>query len=104
MRLNRFKTAAVVALIAAGAGTLIQPAVAADNAADNQQGFSFGVIGDIPYGAAEIAKFPARIQDINADSALKFVTPWVTSKTARPSVRMNTSSTSAPSSILSSIR
>lgn len=74
MRLNRFKTAALVALIAASAGTLIQPAVAADNAADNQQGFSFGVIGDIPYGAAEIAKFPARIQDINADSALKFVT------------------------------
>jgi hypothetical protein len=74
MRLNRFKTAAVVALIAASAGTLIPPAVAANDAAANQQGFSFGVIGDIPYGAAEIAKFPARIQDINADSALKFVT------------------------------
>ncbi|MEO5778249.1 MAG: hypothetical protein ABIQ22_00555 [Arthrobacter oryzae] len=71
---NRFKAVAIVALIAASAGGLIQPAMAAGNAADNQQGFSFGVIGDIPYGAAEIAKFPARIQDINADSALKFVT------------------------------
>ena len=50
-----------------------QPATAADNTAD-RQAFTFGVIGDIPYGAAEIAKFPARIQDINADSALKFVT------------------------------
>lgn len=54
-----------------------QPATAADNTADStadSKGFTFGVIGDIPYGAAEIAKFPARIQDINADSALKFVT------------------------------
>ncbi|MGO4189669.1 hypothetical protein [Pseudarthrobacter sp. TAF60_1] len=38
------------------------------------QAFSFGVIGDIPYGAAEIAKFPAHIKDINADADLKFVT------------------------------
>ncbi len=74
MRLNTFTTAAAVALVAAGVGTGIQPATAADEAAPNQQAFSFGVIGDIPYGAAEIAKFPARIQDINADSALKFVT------------------------------
>lgn len=54
-----------------------QPATAADSTADNtakSQAFAFGVIGDIPYGEAEIAKFPARIQDINADSALKFVT------------------------------
>ncbi|MET1086232.1 MAG: hypothetical protein ABWY04_03780 [Arthrobacter sp.] len=50
-----------------------QPAFAADNASDSSA-FTFGVIGDIPYGDAEIAKFPARIQDINADSALKFVT------------------------------
>lgn len=54
-----------------------QPATAADRNADstsNGRAFSFGVIGDIPYGEAEIAKFPARIQDINNDSALKFVT------------------------------
>ena len=54
-----------------------QPATAADNNANgtaDSQAFTFGVIGDIPYGDAEIAKFPARIQDINADSALKFVT------------------------------
>jgi len=74
MRLNSFTTAAAVALFAAGAGAGIQPAAAADDAAAGQQAFSFGVIGDIPYGAAEIAKFPAHIQDLNADSALKFVT------------------------------
>lgn len=74
MRLNSFTTAAAVALFAAGAGAGIQPAAAADDAAAGQQAFSFGVIGDIPYGAAEIAKFPAHIQDLNADTALKFVT------------------------------
>jgi hypothetical protein len=74
MRLNSFTTAAAVALFAAVAGAGIQPAAAADDAAAGQQAFSFGVIGDIPYGAAEIAKFPAHIQDLNADTALKFVT------------------------------
>jgi len=49
-----------------------QPATAADSTAESRA-FTFGVIGDIPYGEAEIAKFPARIQDINNDSALKFV-------------------------------
>ncbi|WP_397427606.1 hypothetical protein [Pseudarthrobacter sp. NS4] len=62
-------TAAVVLVLGLLAS---QPATAA-NAADNQA-FTFGVIGDIPYGDAEIAKFPARIQDINADKELKFVT------------------------------
>ncbi|MET3721822.1 hypothetical protein [Arthrobacter sp. UYEF21] len=50
-----------------------QPAVAADNTSDSQQAFTFGVIGDIPYGEAEIAKFPSRIQDLNEDKDLKFV-------------------------------
>ena len=50
-----------------------QPAHAAEDISD-KQAFTFGVIGDIPYGDAEIAKFPARIQDINADKNLKFVT------------------------------
>ncbi|MEO8281865.1 MAG: hypothetical protein ABI568_00440 [Pseudarthrobacter sp.] len=50
-----------------------QPAFAASNSADSQPAFTFGVIGDIPYGEAEIAKFPARIQDLNADKGLKFV-------------------------------
>jgi hypothetical protein len=53
-----------------------QPATAADtsgNTRDSHEAFTFGVIGDIPYGAAEIAKFPSRIQDLNADKDLKFV-------------------------------
>ncbi|QDG89727.1 metallophosphoesterase [Pseudarthrobacter sp. NIBRBAC000502770] len=54
-----------------------QPAFAetaeADNTTDGNQAFTFAAIGDIPYGAAEIAKFPSRIQDLNADKELKFV-------------------------------
>ena len=68
------KTTTAAAVLALGL-LASQPATAtaADNTADSQA-FTFGVIGDIPYGEAEIAKFPARILDINADSALKFVT------------------------------
>lgn len=49
-----------------------QPAGAVDKA-PKKDSFSFGVIGDMPYGDAEVAKFPDRIQDINADSRLDFV-------------------------------
>ncbi|WP_144671572.1 metallophosphoesterase [Arthrobacter sp. U41] len=70
------KTTTAAAVLALGL-LASQPATAAGNTADHtadSRAFTFGVIGDIPYGEAEIAKFPARIQDINADSALKFVT------------------------------
>jgi len=54
-----------------------QPAFAetaqADSTSDGNQAFIFAAIGDIPYGAAEIAKFPSHIQDLNADKELKFV-------------------------------
>jgi hypothetical protein len=65
------KTTTAAAVLALGL-LASQPAIAA-NAAESDA-FTFGVIGDIPYGDAEIAKFPARIQDINADKELKFVT------------------------------
>lgn len=39
----------------------------------NTEGFSFGVIGDVPYGAAEIQAFPSYIQDLNAHKELSFV-------------------------------
>lgn len=51
-----------------------QPAFAESAAdSDNNQAFTFAAIGDIPYGSTEIAKFPSRIQDLNADKGLKFV-------------------------------
>ncbi|MBX7442335.1 MULTISPECIES: metallophosphoesterase [unclassified Arthrobacter] len=44
-----------------------------DSSSGSSQAFTFAAIGDIPYGAAEIAKFPSRVQDLNADKDLKFV-------------------------------
>src|SRR5882757_4397496 len=35
--------------------------------------FTFAVIGDIPYGDAEIAAFPSYISQINADPDVQFV-------------------------------
>jgi hypothetical protein len=65
---------AVVALMSLAG--IAAPASAAPHVSEDpssQQAFSFGVIGDIPYGDAETAKFPSRIQDINADRGLDFV-------------------------------
>ncbi|MCU1557313.1 MAG: putative transrane protein [Microbacteriaceae bacterium] len=67
---------------------LATPAVAAPNGKDGGSGsgsgsgdshsgdngnFSFAVIGDVPYGDAEIQAFPSYIQDINAHKELSFV-------------------------------
>jgi hypothetical protein len=80
LKTKTLKTTTAAAVLAFGL-LASQPANAANNTSDsasdsvsNNDAFTFGVIGDIPYGDAEIAKFPSRIQDINADSALKFVT------------------------------
>ncbi|WP_406636008.1 hypothetical protein [Pseudarthrobacter quantipunctorum] len=66
------KTTTAAAVLALGL-LAAQPANAAEDS-PNKESFTFGVIGDIPYGDAEIAKFPARIQVMNADRDLKFVT------------------------------
>lgn len=63
-------TAAVVLAL----GLLAAEGATAAEKSSSSSAFTFGVIGDIPYGTAEIAKFPERIQDINADRELKFVT------------------------------
>lgn len=65
------KTMTAAAVLALGL-LASQPANAAETS--DSQAFTFAVIGDTPYGDAEIAKFPSHIQDLNADSALKFVT------------------------------
>lgn len=55
-----------------GPGQVGKATVSAQSAGDNS-GFSFGMIGDVPYGAAEIAAFPSYIQDLNAHKELSFV-------------------------------
>jgi hypothetical protein len=41
--------------------------------ADADTGYTFAVIGDIPYGAAQIAAFPSVVAQINADPAVQWV-------------------------------
>lgn len=57
--------AAMVAALVVGTGT--GTAVAEDGPA--RGAFTFAVIGDIPYGAAQIARFPKVVDHINADPA-----------------------------------
>ena len=38
----------------------------------SEESFSFAVIGDVPYGAADVAEFPGKVADINADPSLDF--------------------------------
>lgn len=58
--------ALTLSLSAAGA-----PAASARPGTDD--GYSFAVIGDMPYGAAEIANFPNVVAQINADPAVRWV-------------------------------
>ncbi|GAA3713875.1 hypothetical protein GCM10022204_36220 [Microlunatus aurantiacus] len=65
-------TATALCLLAAGAAG---PAEAHDGRPDHHlgKGFTFAVIGDIPYGQAEIDHFPANIRQINADRDVQWV-------------------------------
>ncbi|HEY9335761.1 MAG TPA: metallophosphoesterase [Kribbella sp.] len=69
MRLRRAPVISVcLALIGLAVGI---PAAAADS---GPQTYTFAVIGDIPYGPAQIARFPAVVDQINADKPVKLVT------------------------------
>jgi hypothetical protein len=57
--------------LAATAALTLTAAVPASAATGN--GYTFAVIGDIPYGAAALASFPANIAQINADPAVEWV-------------------------------
>ena len=65
-----------VAAVAAAVALSITPlsqAHARESPGQQKPGhFSFGVIGDVPYGAAEIAAFPGKVDRINADPDLRF--------------------------------
>lgn len=66
-------SSAMASVVAVGALTTTasaQPGKANDQ--DNSP-FTFAVIGDIPYGNAQITRFPKVIDQINADPAIQFV-------------------------------
>jgi Calcineurin-like phosphoesterase len=65
MRMHR-----VVAMILVTSGLF---AVGGQAHASSEDGFTFAVIGDIPYGSAQIANFPNVIGQINADPDVRMV-------------------------------
>ncbi|WP_433305392.1 hypothetical protein ACQP2F_17940 [Actinoplanes sp. CA-030573] len=67
-KLNLVRAAALAATGVLTLSTLVSPAAAAHSG-----GYTFAVIGDIPYGDAAIARFPANIAQINADPAVQWV-------------------------------
>ncbi|MFF4652851.1 hypothetical protein [Streptomyces sp. NPDC001380] len=69
-----WRRAAAPALCALAASALVLGATAAPaQAGSGGHRFTFAVIGDIPYGDAQIAAFPEVIGQINADPDVRFV-------------------------------
>jgi hypothetical protein len=67
---KRWHLAGVTAVaVALTVTTLTVPAAASEE----DRAYTFAVIGDIPYGDAAIARFPANIAQINADPAVQWV-------------------------------
>ncbi len=64
--------AAALALVAVGLPAAAQ--AAPDAGPEQQESFTFGVIGDVPYGAAQIARFPQMVSELNTHDELRFVT------------------------------
>ena len=70
---SRFALTAAASLAAAALAAAAVTAGTAQAAPPDQAGFGFAVIGDIPYGAAQIARFPSLVDQINADPGVQFV-------------------------------
>lgn len=67
---TRLVTTATLALAAAGLATsTLAPAANADpgGSPNGRSSYTYALIGDVPYGSAQIAAFPSWIQQINAD-------------------------------------
>ena len=72
-------------LVASGPAGAAAPARAAASA-PRAGAYTFAVIGDIPYGADQVARFPGWIQQINADPHVRSWSP--TSATSRAARRV----------------
>jgi hypothetical protein len=59
--------------LALTAATAVPLASAAHAAPDSRSRYTFAVIGDVPYGADQIAAFPGWIRQINADRSVRSV-------------------------------
>jgi hypothetical protein len=69
------QAAIAVGVVLAAAATASPSAGAATPSGPNSgsQDYSFAVIGDIPYGDAQIARFPGVVQQINDDPVVRWV-------------------------------
>ena len=65
--------AGLAAALVAGLASAVVGAGSAQAAGEGKAPFTFAVIGDIPYGDAQIARFPRVVDQINADPAVAFV-------------------------------
>lgn len=72
MRIRHRAAIAATAVVLATA-TAASSASASPQHAHHQSDHTFAVIGDIPYGTAQIAAFPSRIAQINADPSVQWV-------------------------------
>src|SRR3954447_17171030 len=69
--MRRLHLAALASTVVAAA--LSVSVLAAPASASTDDGHTFAVIGDIPYGSTEIANFPKAVAQINADPAVQWV-------------------------------
>ncbi len=69
--MTRRRTTALLATVLAG--TALSAAGELPAHAQHDETWSFAVIGDVPYGDAMLARFPAFVQQINADRDVRMV-------------------------------
>ena len=69
----KHRTPAALAALACLAGMAPTQAVAASDGAKHHAGYTFAVIGDVPYGQAQIEAFPKWVDEINADPDVRLV-------------------------------
>jgi hypothetical protein len=71
--MRTIQRAGLAAALVAVTFTAVAGAGGAQAAAPDKAPFTFAVIGDIPYGDDQIARFPSVVDQINADPAVSFV-------------------------------
>ena len=72
-RTHILRAAAALALLA-GTAVPAQASPSADSGDSKQNSFTFAVIGDVPYGAAQFDHFPQMVSELNNQDGLRFVT------------------------------
>ncbi len=94
---------ALAATLALGAA-LVAPDAHAASDHSRKPGYTFAVIGDVPYGEPAQAHFPAFIDGINADPDVAWSRTSATSRAARPPATTSGSRPSGPTSTASRTR